>query len=224
MTRTERYYELVKNYRRELRRIWADYEKTVADLDRYKGSRGFDEEMKNAASTRDTAISELQAEYLTRFGNITAAMKESALNVGMIAPTQEQLAILSALKMREKLTRDELEQAGRSLRGCPVALAVVDELALKHEIRGVHCFGGESTSAILAHVDELAENGRRLCKLSKCDSKQEMVERASPFSPNYDPSAMRSFRVDCDPEDEARALSVFGSVTDLEGFQAAVNN
>ena len=31
--------------------------------------------------------------------------------------------------MREGLTADELRQAGQSLRGCPVGLAVIDELA-----------------------------------------------------------------------------------------------
>ena len=224
MTRTEHYFDLVKNYRAELRRIWSVYEKTVIDLERYKGSIGYSEEITKAENKRNAAISDLQGEYLTRFASVVAGMKESALNVAMVAPTQEQLAILSALKMRENLTREELEQAGRSLRSCPVALAVVDELAKKHEIHGVHNYGGESTSAILEHVAELTENGRRLCELTRCDSRQEMAERASVWSADYDPAAMRSFRVDTDPETEARCLSVFGSVDDLSGFQNAVNN
>ena len=224
MTRTERYHDLVRNYRGKLRGIWGEYEKTVAKLERYRGSRGYDEEKTKAEKARDSAIAELQGEFLTRFGNVIDGMKESALNMEMTAPTQEQLAILSALKMREGLTADELRQAGRSLRGCPVGLAVIDELAQKHEIYGVRSFGGESTSAILAHVDELAENARRLCKLSKCDSKREMVLAADVNSPSWTANALYSFRVDVDPESEARCMSVFGSVSDLESFSSAVNN
>lgn len=224
MTRTEHYFELVKNYRGELRNIWAEYDNTVQKLGRYKGSEGYTEEVTKAAKKRDSAIADLQTEYRTRFACVVAGMKESALNLSMIAPTQEQLAILSALKMRETLTRDELEQAGRSLKGCPVALAVVNELAKKHELHGVHNYGGLSTTAILEAVDTLADNAKRLCVLRRCDSKREMAQRASVFSPEWDPSAMRAFRVDVDPENLENAMGVFGGVENLEDFSAAVDN
>ena len=224
MTRTEHYFELVKNYRGELRHIWAEYDNTVQRLGRYKGSEGYTEEVARAAAKRDSAIADLQKEYKTRFACVVSGMKESALNLSMIAPTQEQLAILSALKMRETLTRDELEQAGRSLKGCPVALAVVNELAKKHEIHGVHNYGGLSTTAILEAVDTLADNAKRLCDLQRCDSKREMVERASVYSPNWTPGALRSYRVDYDPENLENAMGVFGGVENLENFSAAVDN
>ena len=222
--RTKHYYDLVKDYRAKLRGIWSDYEKTVARIERYKGSVGYNEEMKKAEKVRDSAIADLQGEYLTRFGNVVTGMKEAALNMAMVPPTPEQLAILTALKMRDKLTRGELTQAGRSLRGCAVGLAVIDELAQKHEIYTVPNHGGESTAAILAHVDELAENAKRLCALDKCDSKQEMVRRADVNSPDWTSNALYSFRVDADPESEARCMSIFGSVDDLESFSSAVNN
>ena len=36
------------------------------------------------------------------------------------ADMQEELALLQALKMRDKISRDELEQAGRTLKDSPV--------------------------------------------------------------------------------------------------------
>ena len=111
-----------------------------------------------------------------------------------------------------------------SLKGCPVALAVVNELAKKHELHGVYNYGGLSTTANLEAVDTLADNAKRLCVLRRCDSKREMAQRASVFSPEWDPSAMRAFRVDCDPENLENAMGVFGGVENLEDFSAAVDN
>lgn len=55
----------------------------------------------------------------------------------MSAPTQEQLATLEVLKMREKLSRDELQKAMNSMADCPVALGVLRELGQKHKLYGV---------------------------------------------------------------------------------------
>ena len=225
MNRTEQYFNLVTNYRTELRQIWDEYENEARRIERYRGSVGFDDESRKAQQKRDKAISDLQGDYRTRFASVVRGMRESAQNAQMIAPTQEQLSILTALKMRKRLDRDEIEQAGRSLQGCPVALSVLEEMAAKNSFPGVS-FGGMSSKAIHASIEALAHSFDRLCKLDRCDSRAEMVQRASVHSPEWSSTALFSFRVDTDPETERKCMTVFGDVPGdyLEDFQSAVNN
>lgn len=227
MTRCELYYAYVGDFRRELRAIWAEYESRMQALEKFKGSSGFEIERREAEEKRDLEIKNLQESYRKTFGGLIQRMRESAQNVSMLPPSQEQLAILSALKMRSKLSRDEIEQAARSLRGCPVALSVLDELAEANEIHGG--YSAMSTKAILGCIDSLAQSANRLCKLDKPDSRAEMIERASPYSPNYQGlgvDSLYSFRVDYDPPTLQNCLTNFGDVPagSLEEFQNAVDN
>ena len=220
--RTEHYYNAVQSYREGLRAIWADYDKAMQRIEAYKGSTGHDKEAKELENKRKEATAALQSEYRGKFDNILQGMRQSATTRPMVAPTQEQLALLQALKMRDKLTREELEQAARTLKDSPVSLSVLDEIATKNELLGLH-FGAESTSGILAAIDGLAESAKRICALDKCDSKAEMVARKSIYSPDYDSNALYSFRVDTDFSNEAEALEFLGGIRNMQSFRDAVN-
>jgi hypothetical protein len=222
MSRTQEYYEKSVNYRKELKAIWDAYETRIAQIERYKGSNGYAEDKKRAENERDNSINALQGIYRTAFFEIIRKMRESAYNQTMSAPSAEQLALLQALKMREKITRDELEQAARTLANSPVCLSVLDEIADKMEYHGVH-FGGESTDSIIKHIDELADNANRICSLNKCNTKREMVEAYSNHT--ADGNALYSFKVDRDDISSASdAMEYYGSIRDVAAFEKAVNN
>ena len=221
--RTRHYFEAVKNYRQKLSDIWAEYDAGMKNLERYKGSAGYSKEAAELERKRQEAIQATQVEFRAHFANIVQYMRECATSRSMDAPTQEQLNLLTALKMREKISRDELQQAAKTLKDSPVCLSVLDEIAGKLEYYGLH-FGGESTSSILSHIDTLADSAARLCKLDKPNSRAEQAARASVYSPNYDPNAFYSFRVDQDPADVKDAMRTFGDVGDYDSFAAAVNN
>lgn len=220
--RTEHYFNACRDYRAALRDIWAQHDKAMERIEAYKGSTGYDKEAAEIDKQRREATEALQSEYSNRFNNILEGMRQSATSRPMTAPTQEQLALLQALKMREKVTKDELEQAARTLKDSPVSLSVLDEIAAKNDIHGAH-YGAESTSGILEAVDGLAESAKRLCRLDKCDSKQEQVARASIYSPDHDSNALYSFRVDTDFDNEAACIEFMGGVSNMQSFRDAVN-
>lgn len=221
--RTEHYYNACREYRAALREIWASYDKEMQRIEQYRGSKGYEKEAAELESKRKEAVSALQAEYRGRFNNILEGMRQSATSRPMTAPTQEELALLQALKMREKVSRDELEQAARTLKDSPVSLSVLNEIAAKSEVLGVH-FTNESTSSILEAVDGLAESAKRLCALDKCDSKQEQAARASKYSPDFKGvDAFYSFRVDTDFDNEAACIEFMGGVRNMQSFRDAVN-
>jgi len=223
MTNTEFYFRTAADYRKSLREIWNAYDDTVARLHPYRGSAGYDTEIEKAEATRQQQIKELQADTLATFGRIVNSMREAATSRSMTPPTSDELALLQALKMRDKISRDELEQARRTLKDSPVSLSVLDEICEKMGYRGLQG-GAISTSGILQHIDALQDAARRICSLDKPDSRKDMVRAASPYNTEYKgPSALYAFKVDCDINDVGEAMNVYGDVTDLASFEAAVN-
>lgn len=228
--RTRHYYNACTEYRQRLREIWAAYEKKMQSVEQYRGSVGFEKDKAKAERERDAAISELQKDYSKRFTNIIDGMRTSATTRSMVPPTQDELALLQALKMRDRISRDELEQAGRTFKNSPVCLSVLEEivqdLSDRHGARdylGLR-FATESTRGIMKCIDDLEESAKRICKLDKCDSKAEMLERRNIYNPGHvDAVSLYSFRVDHDVDSIGDAMSFFGGVRNLESFEAAVN-
>ncbi len=220
--RTNQYHQTAKEYRSGLKALWETFNKKLAGLERYKGSIGYTDEVKKAEAERDTEIKALQADSFGRFNSIIKGMRESAKSRALIPPTQEQLSVLQVLKMREKISRDELEQAARTLKGNAAALSVLEEIALKQDIHGTG-FEMESTSAIIKHIDSLEDSAKRLCKLNKPDSKQEMIQRRDIHSPEWQTDALYSYRTDREFVSEADTISFMGNVNNLSEFQNAVN-
>lgn len=220
--RITKYHNTVKNYRAELRAIWQTYDEKMQSFEKYKGSNGYDEEKKKAEAERNKAIKELQDRTRPVFTEIINGMKSSAVSQKIDAPTAEQLAILQALKMRDKVSSDELHQASRTLEGNPLCLSVLDEIAAKNNYHGL-VFSKESTAAILEHIKDLHDSAKRLCALEKCDSRAEMAERASVHSVNHSNNALYSWQADKDFDTEKDAMRDFGGVADFETFSQAVN-
>lgn len=222
MNRTGKYYENVTSYRKNLTDIWADYEAGMKSIEPYKGSDGYAKKAAELEQARRSKIKETQADYRTRFNGIVAGMRMSAKGRSMDTPTQEQLALLTALKMRDKISRDELEQAGRTLKDSPVCLSVLDEIAERMEYRGMR-FATESTNSILQSIDRLEDSARRICALDKPNSRREQAARASVHSTEWSHDALYSFHVDQDVATEEEAMAAFGGVGDYSSFAAAVN-
>lgn len=229
LERTKHYYEACTGYRQSLRNIWKDFDTKMQQLEKYKGSAGFEKDKAAAEKERDAAIKAVQSEYADRFNDILKGMRKSATTRSMTPPTQEQLALLQALKMRHKISRDELEQAGRTLKENPVCLSVLEEIAQdlidktgSNEYYGLN-FVTESTNGILSCIDGLTESAKRICSLNKCDSRADMAAHKSIYNPAYSHDALYSFRVDKDVSSTREAMELFGGVSNLESFEAAVN-
>ena len=220
--RTEQYYMTAKNHREKLKLIWQTYETEVAALEKHQGSQYYDEEIKKAAEKRDTAIAATKDATATAFNEILLGMRESAVNRPMATPTDAELALLSALKMRERISRQEIEQAARTLKNSPVCLSVLQEIAEKQQFFGMR-LAAESTSSILEHVESLEKAARKLLKLEKPDSRREQIAQADIHSPNYSSSALETLLVDRDFNDEDSMLSFFGNLADAAQFREAVN-
>lgn len=222
MTRTKLFYEEITSFRENLRNIEKEYTKGLSNIEKYKGSAAYTEELRKLENKRTEAVKHAQEKTSKILFSLLSEMREAATSRPMIAPTPEILSLLQVLKMRKEISIDELQQAARTVGECPVALSVLDELAREHEYMGYH-FGKESTDSILKHINSLTASARKIIRMEAVDRKREMIDAASPYSENYDPAALELFSVDRDFISEQDALASLGGVFDFDSFSKAVN-
>ena len=108
------FYSRAAEFQSKRKDIIDTYESTLAKLEKAKGSQLYTEETEKAAKTRDAALEALQSEYRDYFRISLDAMADANSKRGVTPPSQEQLAILQALKMRDSLTQRELDRAANS--------------------------------------------------------------------------------------------------------------
>lgn len=162
MKNSTKYHEAIANYIQTMRGIRTRYDTALRDLKDYEGSAIYDREVQAAEATRDNTASALRDSFWTSVREATAAMREAAKNRPLVPPTPEQAALLNVLQMRKSISWDELDRAARQLESCPVALAVLADLAEKHKILGFRYEGEWALADILDEVDTLEGNARKL--------------------------------------------------------------
>ena len=138
MKKTEKYFHGVAGFIEDMAEISANYDKAVKRLEPFKGSDGYNQGMQEAQAQREDSVRQMRETYLKQFREVAAKMREAIAHRPLVPPTPEQAALLSVLQMRQSLGRDELERAAQQMDGCPAALAVLDDLAQKHKVRGHH--------------------------------------------------------------------------------------
>lgn len=214
MTNTEWYFNSIKGFRKALREVNGRYKPEYERLERFKDSSSYAQSKKLVDDRRSAEVAALRREYEGQLKSAVDAMEKTYMAKPTSAPTQEQLAVLQALKLREHVGRDELKRAAQTMRGCPVAERAIEEIARKSgEILGLE--QEISGDTVRQHLHSLRLNGGKLVSgLHAPDSRTEHMERK-----DWD-----MFRLDTDPANEADCLRIFGMCGgDGAQFAAAVN-
>ena len=224
--RTQWYFRDWCKYRAGLREIWASFDQGMKELEPMKGSKHYIERCEELTTERDNAICNLQTEFRNEFSLTIGGMRASVDEGPAIPPSGDQLAILQALNMREKISIEELKMAERSMNGNDLALSTLQDLAAA---KGVHYrIPTTKKDLILRHIDDLADSASRLLKLEKPDSRRERLETAhrNRYEKHvYDHDVFSSFWQDQDPQSEDEALNLFGGIApdQIADFKEAVN-
>lgn len=232
-----KYHETANGYREAIRAAWQTYENVCKRLETYSDSKGAASELRAAQDARDEAIRAAQGRASHEFDSVLAYMREAVEHAPMAAPTQEQMAIVSALSMRENVTADELRKAGEQLRGVDVAVAVLDEIAQKNGYPGIVAEFMGATGRASRAVAELTESARLMVGLTRPDGVEarhranhyrrhggefdKRHEGVDPFGPS---SAYGLSAVDRDFTDERETMRELGGVGNFTEFRSIVNN
>lgn len=215
MTNTQRYYATLKEWREGMKELGKAYQEKLAEYEPYRGSEGYDQALAELDKIRADGLEVVRREYRDRFDVIIADMECAYKNKPMIAPTTEQINLLSALKLRTSIGRDELRQAANALRGCPVAPEALREIekSLGVPVGITQEIGGDT---VASNLRTLEKRTAQMLSLNKVDDRRTHANGL--LSDSYD-----LFQIDTDCVSESDCARVMGLVTDFAGFAAAVN-
>ena len=225
--RTKWFFNDWCKYRAGLREIWASFDQGMKELEPMKGSKHYIERCEELTTERDNAIRSLQTEFRNEFSLTIAGMRESVNTRPATPPSTDQLAILQALSMRQKISIEDLEMAEQSMTGNDFALSTLQDIAVA---KGVHYrIPTTKKDLILQHIDSLADSASMLLKLEKPDSRRERLAAAHrnkyEHKQNYDSTVFGVYWVDQDVSGEEEALNLFGGIApdQIADFKEAVN-
>lgn len=215
MTNTQRYYATLKEWREGMKELGKAYQEKLAEYEPYRGSEGYDQALAELDKIRADGLEVVRREYRDRFDVIIADMERAYQSKPMTAPTTEQVNLLSALKLRTSIGRDELRQAANALKDCPVAMETLREIAgnlgvtvgIAQEISG---------STVPRHLRTLRSHTAEMLGMSEVDNRKAHVNSRAANSGTL-------FLIDRDPIDEADCMRIMAFASDPVGFANAVN-
>ena len=125
MTNSDRFYQAASNFQSERKSIVDKYEKKMAELKRMEGSEYYKEESKKAEDDKKKSLDSLIASYRDSMKTCMSDMKRTNSKRMLAAPSEEQLRLLTVLKMKEVLTQEEVLAAANSFSDNSVCLSVL---------------------------------------------------------------------------------------------------
>lgn len=134
MKNSENLFFHAKKYQDERKAIIEAYEKKIASLEDAKGSKLYEKESKKAAEDRDNALTSLKAEYSGGFNSILKEMRNASDTRGATPPTEEELRLVQALKLKETATQAELDRIANAVKGNGLCLSIVQDVAKKNGV------------------------------------------------------------------------------------------
>lgn len=134
ITNTDLLFSRMKQYQDKRKAVMDEYEKRLEWLEDKKGSEYYTEEEKIARDKRDEDLQTLRGEYDESARTAIKAMKEANSKRPAAAPTEEELRIVQALKLRDSVTEEELSMIANSVRGNGLCLDIVQDVAKKNNI------------------------------------------------------------------------------------------
>ena len=153
ISNTDLFYAKAKSFQDKRAVLVEKYEQEVKLLERFRGSVGYDQDMKKLKEVHEQEIESLCAEYRPGFRAIFDGMMDAIGKRTVTPPTTEQLNLLGLLKMKDKVTTEECERAAETLKDNPIALSVVTDIARKNGIlRSFNDLCSEMSSATAEQI------------------------------------------------------------------------
>ena len=176
MDAVKKYHEITKEYRQSLKTAWDAYGKGYERLQGYKGSERYDKELTELQDERDAAIKAAREKAGGRYDTVLRYMRKAIDAQPAKAPTDEQMRIVNAFKMREHVEADELVKAAEQMRGVDMAVKVLDEVA---KANGYHNRLDEymgATGRASAAVDRLTSSAKHILTITRTDAAKKRHE------------------------------------------------
>ncbi|MEE3451133.1 MAG: hypothetical protein VZR27_10675 [Acutalibacteraceae bacterium] len=162
MTNSELFFTKAYGFQNRRAEITSEYEARMEAIATAKGSEFYQTESEKAVKKRDQALKDLKKEYADSINITLEAMQKTNNKRGIAAPTEEELRITQALKLRDSVTVEELDRVANALSHSEICLAVVQEIAHANGIFGHNYLarldsGEMPVQTVNAHIKALAK-------------------------------------------------------------------
>ena len=126
---TEVFYARAKQFQDKRAQLVSDYEKKLDSLKKYEGSKGYQEDLEKLQKAHSEDLKSLQDEYRVSLRTILKGMDEALSRRKVNPPTNDQLNLIHLLKMRDKVSREELDRVAEMVKDNGIAMGVIQEVA-----------------------------------------------------------------------------------------------
>lgn len=134
ITNTELYYAKMKEFQDKRAELTEAHDKKVKSLERFKGSKGYEEDLKKENERFEAELTALRDEYRPGLLTVIGGMMDAIGKRSVSAPTNDQVNLLNVLKMKKRVTLEECQRTAEAVKDNPIAVSVVTEIAHDHGI------------------------------------------------------------------------------------------
>lgn len=134
ISNTEAFYKVAKKFQDTRAKMVSEYDGKIKSMEPYKGSSGYDKEVAALKEKHEEGLKALQDESRKELWIIMDGMDKAIDKRKINPPTNEQLNLIHLLKMREKVTEEELDRVAEMVRDNGIALGIVQEVAHENDI------------------------------------------------------------------------------------------
>lgn len=127
--KTEAFYVKAKQYQDKRAELVSEYEKKLQSLKKYEGSKGYQKDLEKLQKDHSEALTALQGEYRSSLRTILKGMDEALSRRKINAPTNDQLNLIHLLKMRDKVSMEELDRVAEMVKDNGIAMGIIQEVA-----------------------------------------------------------------------------------------------
>ena len=131
---TEAFYARARQYQDKRAQLVSDYEKKLESLKKYEGSKGYQEDLEKLKKAHSDDLTALQDEYRASLKTILKGMEDALSRRKVNPPTNDQLNLIHLLKMRDKVSQEELDRVAEMVRDNGIAMGVIQEVARANNI------------------------------------------------------------------------------------------
>jgi hypothetical protein len=128
MKNTDLLFFNAEKFQNDRRKTLEAYDQRMKSLQSAKGSEYYETESKKAAEEKDTKLNSLKREFLKSSDVVLKSMLEKSNARSFTAPTQEEIRMLEALKMRSNVSEEEIEKLANSITS-PLAVETLKDIA-----------------------------------------------------------------------------------------------
>lgn len=126
---TEAFYTVAKKFQDQRADLVSKYTQKLNSMEPYRGSAGYDREVSALTKKHEEALEALRGECRKDLRVVLAGMEKAIEKRKINPPSNDALSLIHLLKMREKVTEEELDRVAVMLKDNSIAMGVIQEIA-----------------------------------------------------------------------------------------------